>query len=66
MLNIPILLAYLKSNKKGVEFTMSMLVIIIIAIIGLVLFVLFITGKWASLTSSLGGVEESAMEGVPK
>jgi len=64
MINLRTLVAYLRS-KKGVEFTMSTLAIIIIVIIGLILLTLFITGKWADLTAIFGGIEKSAIEQVP-
>lgn len=65
MINIPILIAYLKS-KKGTEFTMNTLAILIIIIIGLIIVALFLTGKWADLVGTFGKVEKSALVNVPE
>lgn len=53
-------------NKKGVEFTMGMLAVIIIIVIGIILFLLFFTGYWGKLTGTLGVVEEQAVTNFTK
>ncbi len=43
--------------KKGAALPIETVIILIIALVVLVLMLLFITGKWASLTSIFGGLE---------
>ena len=43
--------------KKGASLPIETVIILIIAVIVLLLMVMFITGKWANLTSIFGGHE---------
>ena len=43
--------------KKGAALPIETVIILIIAVVVLLLMILFITGKWANLTSIFGGLE---------
>jgi len=42
--------------KKGAALPIETVIILIIAVVVLLLMILFITGKWANLTSIFGGL----------
>ena len=43
--------------KKGASLPIETVIILIIAVVVLLLMIMFITGKWANLTSIFGGLE---------
>ena len=43
--------------KKGAALPIETVIILIIAVIVLLLMIMFVTGKWANLTSIFGGLE---------
>ena len=43
--------------KKGAALPIETVIILIIAVVVLLLMIMFITGKWANLTSIFGGLE---------
>jgi len=51
-------------SRKGVSLPIETVIILIIAFVVLILVLLFVTGKWASLTQTLSGLEGQVAEGA--
>ncbi|SVC30814.1 uncharacterized protein METZ01_LOCUS283668 [marine metagenome] len=50
--------------KKGAALPIETVIILIVAVVVLLLMIMFLTGKWANLTSIFGGLESQVNSSV--